>query len=58
MRHANYVKYDSQEIGVVAETGLAAIKAFQNEQGGLWDKFKAGGAEAFQGAGAGIADMR
>jgi len=49
------VKYGETEIGVVAETGLAAIKAFQNEQGGLWDKFKAGGAEAFQGAGAGIA---
>ena len=49
------VKYGETEIGVIAETGLAAIKAFQNEQGGLWDKFKAGGSEAFQGAGAGIA---
>ena len=48
------VKYADQEIGVVAESGFAALKAFQGSQGGmsgLWDA----GKKAVQGAGAGLA---
>ena len=49
------VKYADQEIGLVAETGLAAIKAFQGQQGGLVDKTISGVKAAAGGAGAGIA---
>ena len=49
------VKYADQEIGLVAETGLAAIKAFQGQQGGLVDKAISGTKAAAGGTGAGIA---
>ena len=49
------VAYADQEIGLVAETGLAAIKAFQGQQGGLVDKTISGVKAATGGAGAGIA---
>ena len=51
------VAYADQEIGLVAETGLAAIKAFQGQQGGLVDKTISGTKAITQSAGAGIAQF-
>ena len=51
------VTYEDQEIGVKAETGLAAIQAFMGKQGGTWDKVKAGGMAVGEGLAAGtVAD--
>lgn len=51
------VKYADQEIGILAESGTAAIKAFQGQQGGLVDKFTAGAKTAAEGIGAGGAQF-
>ena len=48
------VKYADQEIGVVAESGFAALKAFQGSQGGMSGLWEAGKTAA-EGAGAGLA---
>ena len=49
------VKYGDQEIGVLAETGGAAIKAFMQKQGGIMDKAKAALPVAGKGLAAGAA---
>ena len=49
------VKYGEQEIGLMAETGGAAVKAFQQQQGGLAERLISGAKSAVGGAGAGIA---
>ena len=48
------VKYGDQEIGAMAETGAAAIKAFMAKQGGWMDKLKSAAEVGFQGTGAGL----
>ena len=48
------VKYGDQEIGAMAETGAAAIKAFMANQGGPMDKFKSAIGAGAKGAGAGL----
>lgn len=51
------VKYGDQEIGVLAETGGAAIKAFMQKQGGIMDKAKAALPVAGKGLAAGAAQF-
>ena len=51
------VKYGDQEIGVLAETGGAAIKAFMQKQGGIMDKAKAALPIAGKGLAAGAAQF-
>ena len=51
------LKYGDQEIGALAETGGAMLKAFQARQGGIMDKVLATGEAAIKGAGAGLAQF-
>ena len=54
----NYtVNYGNQEIGILAESGLAAIKAFQAEQGNWLEKGFAGVKTAASGIGSGMVQM-
>ena len=48
------VKYGEQEIGLLAETGDAAVKAFQQQQGGLMSSAWSAAKTAVGGVGAGI----
>ena len=51
------VKYGDSEIGVLAESVGAGIKAFMGKQGGIGDKLMAGAGAAAKGAGAGLAQF-
>ena len=51
------VNYAEQEIGLLAETGFSALKAFQQKQGGLLDKTVAGVETAAGGLGAAAAQF-
>ena len=51
------VKYGDQEIGLLAETGLSAIKAFQNQQGNIFEKGFEGVKAAASGIGAGAVQL-
>ena len=50
------VKYGDQEIGVLAESGLDAYRAFQGKQGGTIDKIFEGVKTGVEGIGAGIVE--
>jgi hypothetical protein len=47
-------KYGEQEIGLLAETGAAAIKKFMETQGGVMDKLVSGATAGVEGIGQGL----